>query len=370
MIDECNRLQGTASAALYCQLACLANTCTENTPEWIKRTNATTAKNKCPGGPQPPTEQVCQNIPGWIPVNVPVANIPVTSNDICMLVNGVWHFLQDLVPAWEAEARRTNCNGPDDQEHNDFLLQDLVPCMLGNPHLSAIPKAIAAVTVPIGAAATREWIQWRCRQAAAANNGGGGVSPDDTNLSPPAPPARGLLFSPDLAAAGTIRVTGAGDSAERYLFVGESVQLTFTRELGAGMTEDITDAVTGRLVYAAGGNVEGSVTVSDSGVMTINRATSPLSNAPSIVLIVVKFGEDDWGVGQFAILPQDSDGDGIADYAEIEAGLDETTPNDARSDLDADGLTDAYEIIYGSDPFNPDSNGNGIPDGIEFYRRR
>jgi len=34
-------------------------------------------------------------------------------------------------------------------------------------------------------------------------------------------------------------------------------------------------------------------------------------------------------------------------------------------DSDGDGITDANEVSIGLDPFNPDSNGNGIPDGEE-----
>jgi len=33
------------------------------------------------------------------------------------------------------------------------------------------------------------------------------------------------------------------------------------------------------------------------------------------------------------------------------------------ADSDGDGLTDRQEILFGTDPLNPDSNGNGIPDG-------
>jgi hypothetical protein len=33
-------------------------------------------------------------------------------------------------------------------------------------------------------------------------------------------------------------------------------------------------------------------------------------------------------------------------------------------DLDGDGLTNAQEAIYGSNPFNPDTNGDGISDGV------
>jgi len=38
---------------------------------------------------------------------------------------------------------------------------------------------------------------------------------------------------------------------------------------------------------------------------------------------------------------------------------------EAQIDSDGDGLPDSWEIEYGFDPFNPDSNGNSIPDGME-----
>ncbi len=37
----------------------------------------------------------------------------------------------------------------------------------------------------------------------------------------------------------------------------------------------------------------------------------------------------------------------------------------AAMDADGDGLTNAQEEAMGSDPYNPDTNGNGIIDGIE-----
>jgi hypothetical protein len=37
--------------------------------------------------------------------------------------------------------------------------------------------------------------------------------------------------------------------------------------------------------------------------------------------------------------------------------------NPLSKDTDNDGLTDDSEIRLGTDPLDPDSNGNGIPDG-------
>jgi hypothetical protein len=57
----------------------------------------------------------------------------------------------------------------------------------------------------------------------------------------------------------------------------------------------------------------------------------------------------------------DEDGDGLATAAEREAGTD---PFDA--DSDGDGLDDGVEIEeYGSDPTVKDTDGDGVPDGIE-----
>ena len=62
-----------------------------------------------------------------------------------------------------------------------------------------------------------------------------------------------------------------------------------------------------------------------------------------------------------ALLSTDSDGDGVNDDDEWNAGTD---PYNA--DTDGDGLTDGLELTMGvTDPLNADSNNNGCPDGEE-----
>ena len=89
----------------------------------------------------------------------------------------------------------------------------------------------------------------------------------------------------------------------------------------------------------------------------------------------------------------DSDGDGLSDDAEAKLGTDPTNPDtdgdgygdgveallpgslnpttanpgcESRVDTDQDGLLDCEEAAAGTLPNNPDSNGNFIPDRIEF----
>lgn len=68
----------------------------------------------------------------------------------------------------------------------------------------------------------------------------------------------------------------------------------------------------------------------------------------------------------------DEDNDGVPDELEPSLGLDPDNSDtdgdgipDGLEDFDNDGLTNAGEILVGTDPRNPDTNGNGILDGDE-----
>jgi hypothetical protein len=60
----------------------------------------------------------------------------------------------------------------------------------------------------------------------------------------------------------------------------------------------------------------------------------------------------------------DADGDGIPDAYEVENGLDPAV-DDAALDLDGDGLTNLEEYQRGTRANHPDSDGDGLRDGVE-----
>lgn len=76
------------------------------------------------------------------------------------------------------------------------------------------------------------------------------------------------------------------------------------------------------------------------------------------------------GSGPTNPLKADTDGDGVVDGAECLFGTDPLNPASKPSayqqnDSDHDGLPDNIEALFGSDPHNPDTDGDGIPDGLE-----
>ena len=64
-------------------------------------------------------------------------------------------------------------------------------------------------------------------------------------------------------------------------------------------------------------------------------------------------------------LNPDTDGDGLRDGVEVANGLNRRDPTDATADSDSDGISNAQEIALGTGVHNPDSDGDGLTDGQE-----
>ncbi|RLG14242.1 MAG: hypothetical protein DRN71_03415, partial [Candidatus Nanohalarchaeota archaeon] len=75
--------------------------------------------------------------------------------------------------------------------------------------------------------------------------------------------------------------------------------------------------------------------------------------------------EDEYEYGTDPNNP-DSDGDGMPDGWEADNGLNPLDPNDGNDDNDGDGLTNEDEYRHRTDPKNPDTDGDGISDGGEI----
>jgi hypothetical protein len=60
-------------------------------------------------------------------------------------------------------------------------------------------------------------------------------------------------------------------------------------------------------------------------------------------------------------LNADTDGDGVPDGVQVASGHPENL------DPDGDGLSTALERLLGTDPYNPDTDGDGIADGVDAY---
>ncbi|MFZ4774281.1 MAG: fibronectin type III domain-containing protein [Terrimicrobiaceae bacterium] len=61
---------------------------------------------------------------------------------------------------------------------------------------------------------------------------------------------------------------------------------------------------------------------------------------------------------------EDPDADGMTNLAEFARWLDPHLAN-SQFDYDQDGLLNGFEVTAGLDPFNPDTDGDGLPDGFE-----
>ncbi len=334
--------KGTSAAGLAHQLECIArNGCDDNNPRdpdhKLQNIFEDIAENR--KKENNPVDNVCKKIPNFLAGAPRMSGFQVP--DACTAWAGLLHHF----PRELASAFRKHCPPP---AAHDYFLDNVVPPCFGElaaaGELSTDAAYMAGQLVPPLAKAVRGLMG--CSQS----QGVLGLTP--MAVTPML--TRGELYWPplDLLPLQVQAVDG-----EFFLPVGTTKQLRVTRN-----GQDITSASAGTRYLALVG--DGSVTVSPDGLLTIVATSMPLVEITPPFYVIVRNG-DDIGVGQFAAQDTDSDGDGLADSAERQAGLDPMSPNSRTSDRDDDGITDFDEVIFGTNPNSRDSDLDGYNDDTE-----
>ncbi len=371
--DDYLAKRNTAAAGLAHQIDCLAREGSGNCttpPPWADGFVGNVIKDIAAHrtSQTSPADAICQHIPIWLssllgpggPIN-PIFNL----NDLCALGGGYYHFRDELAPGFEKRMKEALDQGVSKDEirrdHNK-LVDDIIPNCFRNEvnELSPIPREIAAQLVPPTAKILREnTLSALCAPRGSTIVAGNIASAAAAPAPFPAllpPLTRDVLFSQPLAGVGTLRVTSGN---QFFVPVGSSAQLS-VRNINTGA--DMTLSSTGTQYFVAVG--DGSITVTPDGLVQVHFTTNPLPSATPVFYVYAANGVD-VGIGQFAVVDSDTDGDLIVDSYEVRAGLNPAVPNSLSADADGDGLTDLEECLMGTSPIRKDTDGDGIEDNVE-----
>ncbi len=111
-------------------------------------------------------------------------------------------------------------------------------------------------------------------------------------------------------------------------------------------------------------SVSVDVPVSARFVRIVGLAPAPLLPLASVALEGAPVALDPVALRVIA-RAADEDADGVPNGVEIDLGLDLVDPADGAGDLDGDGLSNADEVTAGTLLDDPDSDGDGTPDGSD-----
>jgi hypothetical protein len=362
--DNYDREQGGSGAALAHQLLCLAQmACGAPWGQgWIKNLLGDIANNvQNPDGssfnPLDPTG-IDQAILDHLPPDISLGTIPglgISTGDLGAALGGFGHFVNELLPGFIHNAPHlhdvvdpTKPYQPDRSQpnynpyqHDAFFDQAVVPCfdqVYQAGEISFLGKLIAQQVVPIAAAALRELV-WNAYQLV-IGRGGRSLAP-----APAITVTRDQLFSTQLDAASTLKVTAVGNPY--FLPVGMTVQLQVSKTNPDGTVTDLTASPATEFFAIDGENLTG---LTRDGRLTIRATDTPFAGLPSLLYVLVKNGSD-YGIGQFAITDVDTTGDGISASYVPRLGIPAADRGNAQA-----AQTDLLETFRGPQPGSTPSN--------------
>ena len=103
-----------------------------------------------------------------------------------------------------------------------------------------------------------------------------------------------------------------------------------------------------------------------SSTLVLNNVQPPAAGTYSVVLSN-PYGSVTSSNASLVVNDNDTDGDGMPDFWEIQYGLNPFDPTDAFLDKDGDGVLNLFEFRFGTRPDLADTDGDGLSDALELF---
>ncbi len=287
------------------------------------------------------------------------------SSTACFLLKGVVHA-KELVTGFSSycsDELEISDYEEWDKNHNLFLSEAVLSCFIDVVTADELPRStlsdVQILSIIGGASILRENSQTLCGglRIFGGNNNKRVISMVDMNQ------LAENLFSLEMSQEGGLVISAR--SSEFFVDVGSELQLQIQKKMQDGSMEDISSSDDN--VYQVLTAID-SVDISQNGIVTVNRYANPQSeiNRTNLLYILVQNGQD-YGIGQFAVIDEDTDEDGLVDSYEDINGLNANRADALDRDSDNDTLTNHFEARLGTHPSRKDTDGDRFSDGFEYH---